>query len=465
MKYDYDLICIGLGPAGMAVSVMAHALGLRVLAIERRSVGGECMNVGCIPSKGILRYAARQKNARDFFKELALPHAHAPFEKIREHLRFIGEKKTMTMFEKIPIIFGEATFADAHTVSVNGEKKSARKIFIATGTRPAIPNFLGAESVDFLTNETIFSLDAVPASLIVFGGGAIACELAQAFARLGSAVTLVQRSPHILSKMDPDAAALVEKKFREEGIRLLTGTLPASVRNVDGQIELTTTSGEIVRAEKILAAAGRRFDFSSLKLDNAGVALAPRGNIRVNDFLQTSQPHIYAVGDCNGEHLFSHAAMHQGMIALMNAMLPRPFRKRFRKYVVPATMFTSPQVSEVGARERALRERGIVFETVVCRYSDYGAAIAEEIPDGFVKAFVGRTGRILGASIVGENSGEMINEWALAVQKKMRITDLLFLQHSFPTMGFLSKRIAETWTMKRAENPILQRIARAFFRF
>lgn len=213
-----------------------------------------------------------------------------------------------------------------------------------------------------------------------------------------------------------------------------------------------------------MAAAGRRFDYSALRLENAGVALGKRGNIRVNRFLQTTRAHIFAVGDCNGEHLFSHAAMHQGMIALMNAMLPRFARRDFRKYVVPATMFTAPQLSSVGAGERELQAAGTRFETIVCRYADYGAAIAEETAEGFVKAFIGRGGKILGACIVGEGSGEMINEWALAVQKKLRITDLLFLQHSFPTMGFLTKRIAETWMMKRAEAPLFKKLCRFFFR-
>lgn len=463
MKYDYDLICIGLGPAGMAVSLMGSAMGLRVLAVERERIGGECMNVGCIPSKGILRAAKRVKTAEKLLGEIAgtLP---PPFEKIRAHLDFIGEKKTKNLFENVSVVFEEAHFVDSHTVKFGGKKKTAKRIFIATGTRPELPRIEGAESVKFLTNESLFSLEKIPESMIILGGGAIACEMAQAFSRLGCRITMVQRGKRILSRNDEEAALLIQEKFRAEGIRILTGTLPKSVRQSDAGIELTTDTGEILRAEKILAAAGRRFDYAALKLENAGVATDARGNIRVNKFLQTTQAHIFAVGDCNGAHLFSHAAMHQGMLALMNAMLPRFLRRDFRKYVVPATLFSDPQLSEVGASERVLRDTGTRFETVVCRYGDYGAAIAEDVADGFVKAFIGRTGRILGACIVGEGSGEMINEWALAVQKKLRITDLLFLQHSFPTMGFLSKRIAESWMMKRTEHPIFKKICRFFFR-
>lgn len=464
MKYDYDLICIGLGPAGMAVSLMASAMGLNVLSVERDRVGGECMNSGCIPSKGILRVAEKRALVRKILGENATADLPAPFRKIREHLNFIGEKKTKVLFEKTPIVFGEAHFVDSHTIEVDGRRVSARRIFIAAGTRPAIPDFEGADEVEFLTNETLFLLDEVPESLIVLGGGAIACEMAQAFARLGCRVTMIQRSGHLLSRMDEDAAGLLEEKFRAEGLRVLTGTRPKSVRRIEDEIELTTDTGESIRAERILAAAGRRFDYSALRLENAGVCVGKNGNIRVNKFLRTSCPHIFAVGDCNGERLFSHAAMHQGMIALMNAMLPRFSRRNFRKYVVPATMFTTPQISAVGASERELRDSGTRFETIICRYEDYGAAIAEETAEGFVKAFIGSRGKILGACIVGEGSGEMINEWALAVQKKLKITDLLFLQHAFPTMGFLTKRIAENWMMKRAGAPFFKKLCRFFFR-
>lgn len=463
MKYDYDLICIGLGPAGMAVSLMGATMGLNVLGVERERIGGECMNVGCIPSKGILRFAKRLKTVRDILGD-STGAAFQPFDQIRERLKFIGEKKTKNLFENIPVIFGEAHFVDGHTIEVNGERKTARRIFIAAGTRPDLPKFPGTEKINFLTNETLFALKEVPKSMIILGGGAIACEMAQAFARLGCRITMIQRSSRILSRRDREAAEIVREQFRKEGITVLTGRLPKEVREIDGEIELTTDGGDVVRAEKILAAAGRRFDYSAMKLENAGVALDVRGNIRVNKFLQTTRANIFAVGDCNGAHLFSHAAMHQGMIALINAMSPRFLRRDFRKYVVPSTMFTEPQVSEVGMGEEELRRTGTRFETVVCRYEDYGAAIIEGVPAGFVKAFIGYSGRILGVCIVGEGSGEMINEWALVVQKRLRITDLLFLQHSFPTMGFLSKRVAETWMMKKAQNSLFKKLSRFFFR-
>jgi pyruvate/2-oxoglutarate dehydrogenase complex dihydrolipoamide dehydrogenase (E3) component len=470
MKYDYDLICIGLGPAGMAVSIMGAAMGLKVCGIEKHRIGGECMNVGCIPSKALLQIA-RHRHLVSRFEKMGLspqspPEPLDPFRRIQEHLRFISDNKTRSLFDKVHLVLGEgaAEFVDPHTIRAGTKTYTARRIFIATGTRPMILPVPGIETVPYLTNETIFSLDAVPESLIVHGGGAIACEMAQAFARLGSRVALVQRSEHILSRMDPDAARLIEDVFREEGIVLHTGRLAVEVESRGGQIQMRLDNGETVQATHLLEAAGRAHDYREMKLENAGIAVDQRGAIPVDRHLRTAQKHIYGIGDCNGHYLFSHAAMHQGMIALMNSMLPRPLKRRFDRYVVPYTMFTDPPVSGAGYTEDELRRKKIPFETVETRYGDYGAAIAEEIPTGYVRAFIGRTGKILGASIVGEGSGEMINEWALALQKRMRITDIMMLQHSFPTMGFLSKRVAEVWMMKKMKSHVLQAMCRRLFR-
>jgi len=472
MKFEYDLICIGLGPAGMAVSIMASAMGLKVAAVEKHKIGGECMNVGCIPSKALLQAARCRYEISRLklfgFDPVALPETKDPFTPIQAHLKFIAEKKTRGMFNKTELLLeqGPAVFEDPHRVRVGERVLSAKRIFIGAGTRPAILPVPGLAELKPLTNETIFSLDRMPRHLVVLGGGAIACEMAQAFRRLGSEVTLVQRSAHILSAGDPDAARLLEETLRAEGVRLLTGHQPVRAeRREDGTVVLHTDRGETVCGDELLAATGRAFDFSELALEKAGIALGPKGEIAVNKHLQTTCPHIYAAGDCNGYHLFSHAAMHQGMIALMNSMSPRPFRQDFRRFPVPYTVFTEPQISHVGTHRRELEQHGVKFETVETRYGDYGAAIAENYGTGFVRAYVSPAGRIHGADIVGEGSGEMINEWALAVQQRMRIHQIMMLQHSFPTMGFMTKRVAETWMMNRMESPLLRKLATAAYRF
>ena len=468
-KYDYDLITIGLGPAGMAVSVMASEMGLKVCGIEKSKIGGECMNVGCIPSKALLRMG----KARSVFSKLesmelsgvATPEPQDTFGKIRRDIQYINQNKTAGMFKKVELRLGQgdASFVDRHTVEVGGEKLTARRVFIAAGTHPMHLPIPGIDQVDFLTNENIFNLDKIPKSLTIIGGGAIGCEMAQAFSNLGARCTIVHMDENLLPHGDPEGGTLLEKVFAKENIQVFNGRKIEKIEKDAGEISLYTDQGEKLVSEKLLMAAGRNFDFSALKLENAGVRVNSKGAIEVNKYLQTSQKNIFAVGDCNGHFLLSHAAMHQGMIAIMNTMLPWKAKRDFRKFVVPWTVFTDPQVSYVGRNEKELQARNIRFETIQVNYQDYGAAIAENVDTGYVKVLASPGGKIYGVGIVGEGSGEMINEWALAIQKKIRLHDIMLLQHSFPTMGFLSKRVAETWMMKKMESPPLKKLCSWMF--
>ena len=466
MRYDYDLGVIGLGPAGMAVAVMASNMGLRVLAVERRALGGECMNVGCIPSKSLLEMA----HVRHMFtraSEFALsnvasiPDPIDTFQTVGRHIRFINERKTTKMFEKVDLKLGKgsASFVNPHTVAVDGHNHTAKRFFICTGTQPAVPPIPGLDTVDYLTNETMFDLESIPESLLIIGGGAIGCEMAQAFSRLGSRVTIVHLDSHLLPHGDGDAGKMLEDVFAAEGIAVYNGR---GVRHagIEGTaVVLQTDHNETFRAEKLLVATGRRHDHSDLNLEDAGVEYSKAG-IRVDARLRTTQRSIYAPGDCNGAFLFSHSAMHQGMIALMNAIAPWPIRFDYAKYVVPWTVFTDPPISHVGWLERDLKSADIPYEVHEEKYEDYGAAIAEGKGIGSVRAYVSKTGKIYGVRIIGAGSGEMINEWGLAIQNKMRLSKIMFLQHSFPSMSFLSKRISEKWMMKRMESSFLQSLVR-----
>ena len=469
MKYEYDVAVIGLGPAGMAVSVMAAEMGLKVIAVEARDIGGECMNVGCIPSKAILRAAKVRHTAgraNDFgLSEIAPPQVVDTFQRVRNHLKFISEKKTMAMFKKVELVLrqGQASFVDAHTLKVGSRTFTAKRTFICVGTRPSLPAIEGMESVGVLTNDNLFDLETVPDSLIVIGSGAIACEMAQAFNRLGCKVTMVMRGKGLMWREDPDARDLLEKTFLDEGIRMLTDRNMTRIERRDGNVVLTTEQDGEISATHVLSATGRRMDFDSLDLPAAGVKFNQKG-IVVNHLLRTSRRNIYAVGDCNGYAQLSHAAMHQGMIALMNAIMPPGMRMDFHKFVVPWTVFTEPMISHVGPRASALKESKVRFEEIVVRHEDYGAAIAENLGSGFVKVLVSSAGRIHAATVVGEGSGEMINEWALAVQKRIRIHDMMMLQHSFPTMSFLNKRAAETWMMNRMRSSFVRWLCRLFYK-
>jgi pyruvate/2-oxoglutarate dehydrogenase complex dihydrolipoamide dehydrogenase (E3) component len=471
MPYDYDLITIGLGPAGMAISVMGSNMGLKVCGIEANKIGGECMNVGCIPSKSLLQMA-KTRATFDHLEKMGLqqatkPDAHDPFPRIARHIDYINEQKTMSMFDKVDLKLGQgkASFVDDHTVAVGNQRFSAKRIFICAGTRPALPPIQGLAESEPLTNETIFDLDHIPDSMIVLGSGAIACEMAQAFARLGTRVTMVMRGTGPLYKEDADACDLLHKVFTEEGVDMRCERSIQRVDRRDGRYQVhTEEDGQPIEADYLLSATGRRYELESMKLSNAGVAFNPDRGIKVNRYLQTSRSHIYACGDCNGYAQLSHAAMHQGMIGLINSMMPWPMKRDFRRFIVPWTVFTDPPLSFAGRNARQLKEAGVKFETITIRYEDYGAAIAEGFDRGFVRVFVSPAGRIHGAYIIGEGSGEMINEWSLAIQKRIRMHDIMLLQHSFPSMSFLNKRAAETWMMNRMQNATLRNLAARMFR-
>jgi len=466
--FEYDLIVIGLGPAGMAVSIMGSEMGLKVCAIEKHKIGGECMNVGCIPSKSLLRMAQLRHNVGRApemgLGETPLPSVGDIFGKIQLFIEYINSAKTTRMFDKVDLVLGEgaAVFVDGHTVAVGDKHYRAKYIFICTGSRPAIPPVPGMDTVKILTNENVFAQDRVPESLTILGGGAIGCEMAQAFARLGTRkVRIVHMDANLLPFGDSDTGLFLEEIFKREGIEVYNGRKLIRVAQEGAEIAVYTDRDERLASLRLMVAAGRKWDLAGLKLENAGIKYSSKG-IAVDRYLRTTCRSVYAPGDGNGNVLLSHAAMHQGMLALMNCMMPRPLGFNFRRYVVPSTVFTDPPVSVVGMCETDLKKTGRRYEVVTSNYGDYGAAIAEGIGEGWVKAFIHPvTGRIYGARIVGEGSGEMIGEWALAIQKKIRIWDIMFLQHSFPTMSFLTKRVAETWMMNRM--PSLRRVMRCFF--
>lgn len=462
--YDYDILTIGVGPAGMVVSAMGAAMGLKVCAIEKNKLGGECMNVGCIPSKALLRMAKTRHSVTKFsdfdMAEMELPEVKNPFPQIQEKLTFINETKYASKFEKVDKIIrqGAASFVDSHTVAVGERKITAKRIFICTGTRPSKPPIPGLDNIDnILTNENLFNLEAIPESMLIIGGGAIGSEMAQAFSRLGCKTTIVQMDQHLLPFADKFAGEVLEETFKKEGIEVYNSRSISQVEAKDGRVILKTKEGETLEAERLLMAAGRVPTLDGLQLENAGVNYTPKG-IPVNGNLETNVSHIYAVGDCNSNYLFSHAAMHQGMIALMNIMRPWPFKKDFRKYVVPWTVFTEPQVSMVGMQEAELIAAGIKYDVIEAKHADYGAAIAEQVTTGSVRVLSSKMGKIYGVAIIGEGSAEMINEWALAIQKKIRLADIMLLQHSFPSMSFMNKSIGENWMMNMLKNSWMKKM-------
>ena len=464
----FDVVCIGLGPAGMAVSILAAEIGLSVCAIEKEKVGGECLNVGCIPSKSLLRMS-KNKYAMTKLKNLKLtsgdaPELKDPFTLINEQLDYISHKKTLKMFDKVKLIVGEgdASFIDSRHVKIGDRIVTGKNIFIASGTLPVIPEIPGIHDVDLLTNQNLFQLDQIPESMTIIGGGTIGCEMAQAFAKLGTKCKIVHKAEKLIPMGDDDASKILEEVFEKEGIDIYNGKEIKKISKDGDKIVVETEDGVILKSEKLLLASGREIALDSLKLENTKVKYDKKG-IKVNNKQKTTESHIYAVGDCTGGVMLSHAAMHQGMFAIMNAISPFSLFQ-YKNYVIPWTIFTDPAISHVGMTEVELKKKKIKYKTYVAKYEDYGSAIAEDVGIGFVKVYANYFGRVYGVSIVGEGSGEMINEWALIIQQKIRLHSVMFLAHSFPTMGFLSKRVAEMWMMEKMESKNLRKFIRIFYK-
>jgi pyruvate/2-oxoglutarate dehydrogenase complex dihydrolipoamide dehydrogenase (E3) component len=465
----YDAIVIGMGPAGMAVSAMGAAMGLDILSIEERKVGGECLNCGCIPSKALLKAGEANQIAKNL-KKYGIESNFSSTAKealniVREKVGRISGKKMMKAFERVTLILNEgpAEFVDKNSVKVGDKRFYAKKIFIATGTEPFIPPIPGVEELSEnvkLTNLNIFEQKEIPEKLIIIGGGAIGSEMAQAFSRLGSSINLMQMDPYLIPTGDEEAGRVLEEKFKKENIGVYNSTNIQKLEEKDGMVYAYTDKGTF-EGNKILIATGRKPYIEKLKLENAGVKFSRKGII-VDPYLRTNVKHIYAIGDCNGHALLSHAAMHQGMIALMNAMNPTPFKLRRDKYYVPWSVFTDPEVAQVGLTENEAKKRGIKYTVVKKTYASYGRAVADGKPEGFIKVITNKKGKLYGITIVGESASEMIHEWIIAIQKNITMKDIMMTQHSFPTLSMLNKMVAEEWMLQKMESPLLRKIAKFF---
>jgi len=462
-KKKYDLLVIGLGPAGMAVTAMGVAMGLDVLVIEKNKLGGECLNVGCIPSKALLKASSTLHSAQNLAKfgiksELSVSQNRS-MQVVRDKVAEISGKKIQKTFEKATIIKASASFVSPRVVQADGKTYTAKKIFIATGTKPMIPPIAGLQDVPMLTNENIFDLDEYPKSLTIIGGGAIGCEMAQAFARMGSKVSIVHKDAYLLPLGDKEAGELLQAEFAKEGIEVYNGVNISRVEQIDGNI-ITHLDGKKIISEQILVVAGRVPTLEKLKLESGKIKHS-RCGIKVNQHFRTNKSGVYAVGDCNGLALFSHAAMHQGMLALMDAVSPfrLPFLKR-KKYLVPWSVFTSPEVAQVGLNENQGREKGLKFEVVRKDFADYGRLVADSAPAGFIKVLVGKRGKIYGVTIVGESASELIHEWITVMQYGKKMQHVMMMQHSFPTVSMLNKMVAEQWMMGKMKSKFVQKMAK-----
>ena len=455
----YNLVVIGAGTAGLVTAAGAAGLGAKVALVERHLLGGDCLNVGCVPSKCLIRSSRVVSEIRDAarYGVVSRDGFEADFPAVMERMRRlrarISHHDSVRRFAAlgVDVFLGDARFSGPDTVEVEGRTLRFARAAVTTGARAFVPPVDGLEEAGYLTNETVFSLTDLPKRLLVFGAGPLGCELAQAFRRFGSEVTIVEIGPQFLAKEDPDAAEILHNAFRGDGIdiRLNTRVVRVSRSEKGKQVRMSRDGTESERiVDEILIGAGRVPNVEGLDLDRAGVEYDERKGVRVNDFLQTTNPRIFAAGDVCLPHKFTHAADASTRIVIQNALFRG--RKRASALTVPWCTYTDPEIAHVGMYERDAASRGIPVDTFVRRMDEVDRAIADGEEEGFVKVHVRKgTDEILGATIVARHAGEMINEITLAMAGKLGLGALANVIHSYPTQAEAVKQAADAWNRTR----------------
>ena len=446
----YDLVVIGGGSAGLTAARFGAQLGLRVAIVEKHLIGGDCTWTGCVPSKTLLKVAKVAHQMRTAHRYgLAPSEPEVDLKSVMEHVRsaiqgvYLYESPDILREEGIDVFTGQARFLNGRTLAVAGGdgevRLKASRFIIATGAKPLVPGIPGLDSIDYLTYETVWDLGKLPKRLLVVGAGPIGCELAQAFCRLGSSVTLLEAAPRILLNDEPEAADLLSQHLLEEGVDLrLNATVQRVWRDADG-VHVDLGGNEVV-GDTLLLSVGRTPNVSCLDLDKAGVAYDPK-SIHVNRRLRTTGKRIYAAGDCAGGYQFTHYAAWQGFMAVRNAFMLSPTRGVLDD--VPWATFTDPEVAHVGLTEAQARDR-FGDGTMICHWpmSSVDRAVAEGDTSGFVKLVHRTNGTVLGATIVAGRAGEMIHEWSLAIDRKLKLGDLAQSIHIYPTYSISTMQIA-----------------------
>jgi pyruvate/2-oxoglutarate dehydrogenase complex dihydrolipoamide dehydrogenase (E3) component len=455
----YNLVVIGAGTAGLVTAAGAAGLGAKVALIERHLLGGDCLNVGCVPSKSIIRSSRVYGDLREAGKlGFRVPEgSEADFPAVMERMRCIraqlSHHDSVERFSRlgVDIFLGGGSFSGPDTIEVQGATLRFKKAVIATGARAVNPEIEGIEAVGYLTNETVFSLTELPKRLAVIGGGPIGCELAQAFRRLGSEVVLFHNASHILNREDADAAEIVQKTFLREGIRLvldaklLRVTVTASgktIRYAAGGVE------QEIAVDEILAGAGRAPNVEGLGLERVGVEFDRKTGVKVDDRLRTTNPRIYAAGDVCMSHKFTHAADAAARIVIQNALFMG--KKKLSALTMPWCTYTDPEIAHVGMYERDAAKAGIEIETFTRQLADVDRAVADGEEEGFVKVHVRKgSDQILGATIVARHAGEMINELTLAIVGKLGLGTISGVIHSYPTQAEAIKQVGDAYNRTR----------------
>lgn len=455
----YNLVVIGAGPAGLITAIGAAGLGARVALVERGLMGGDCLNVGCVPSKGVIsaaRVAATVRDANQFGVDIpdgwSIDFA-AAMKRMRRLRADLSHHDSASRLQElgIDVFLGNGSFIDDGRVEVAGQELSYRKAVICTGARAAELPIPGLDGVDYLTNESVFSLTELPGRLIVVGGGPIGTELAQSFARLGSQVTQIEKESHILSREEPDAAKIVQSAMEKDGVRFLLKANVVRIEQRNGQkvvaVEHNGGEQEII-GDQLLIGTGRTPNVDGMGLKNVGVRFDTRHGIEVDDYLQTTNAKIYAAGDVCSQYRFTHAADFMARIVIQNALFMG--RGKVSSLTVPWTTYTSPELAHAGIYPAGAKQKGIEIDTFTQPLDGVDRAVLEGETKGFVRIHVRKgTDRILGATIVATNAGDMISEITLAMTHGLGLKKIASTIHPYPTQGDAIRKVGDLYNRTR----------------
>ena len=463
-KYDYNVVVIGAGSAGLVSSYIIAAAKGKVALVERHKMGGDCLNTGCVPSKAIIRSASFMRDIKRA-EHLGFKPRAVNWENRSEYFNFadvmgrvqriiqtVEPHDSVERFTGLGVdcIAGEASIKSRNEVEVDGKIYNARSIIIAAGARPFVPPIKGLDKVQYRTSDTIWEIREQPRRLMVVGGGPIGSELAQTFAYLGSEVTQIEGGPRIMAREDEDASAVVMEQFREAGVNMLCNSQAQEVVAENGETMMVVAdknSGETrkIPFDMLLLAVGRKPNGDAVPgLAEAGVGVNERGVVQVNEKLQTAVPNIFACGDIIGSYQFTHTAGHAAYYAAMNALFWPMFKVDWS--VVPWCTFTHPEVARVGLNEQEAKQRNVEYEMTKYGIDDLDRAIADEEAEGFVKLLTAPGGgRLLGVTIVGDHAGDLLHEYVLAMRKKLAVKDVLRTIHIYPTLAEANKMAAGEW--------------------
>ena len=470
-KFNYNLVVIGAGSAGLVAAYIAAAVKAKVALIEKHKMGGDCLNTGCVPSKALIRSAkilAYVRRANEFgFESGNMDYSFADImARVERIVKRVEPHDSVERYTDlgVEVIQAEARITSPFTVVADSRILTTRNIVVATGARPLVPPIKGLAQIDYLTSDNIWQLRERPGRLVVLGGGPIGAEMTQAFARLGSQVTQVEMMDRILGREDEDVSELIQKQFESEGVRVLTGHKAKEVRNEGGRKVLVceNTTGEVdIEFDQILVALGRTANARGFGLEELGVTLRHNGTIETNALLQTNFPNIYCSGDVTGPYQFTHTAAHQSWYAAVNALFGgfKTFAADYR--VIPWATFTDPEVARVGLNLQEAQEKNIPFEVTVYGLDDLDRAIADSEDRGFVRVLTRPgTDKILGVTIVGAHAGDLISEYVLAMKHKLGLNKIMGTIHIYPTLAEANKMAAGMWKKSHAPQRLLEWIQR-----